>query len=126
MKDPDSATISNMALTSVWHTEFRTSSMLFNIGACSTPLHDYHASVLAVSTFPMFTENWIHVPTILNWLRTNIPKALSAVSVAGYRVVKEKPKQQAKPQIKVVTAPQPKRVAGPKRKTVMVKVKKTK
>ncbi len=81
--DPDDGT--NISLTADWHVEFRTTSTLFNLATCANSLDQYHLAVTAVSRCPPFTQNWVHVPAILAFLRTYGPRALKAAAyLAGY------------------------------------------
>lgn len=93
LRDPDATTPTVMTITTVFHVEFRNASLLFPIATSSTRLEDWHAASLAVSNICPFTENWIHVPTVLAWLRKYVPMALRGMlGVPTTQVVRYVPK----------------------------------
>jgi len=82
--DPDSNTISNLALTLDQHVEFRTTTTIFDVAVCSTSMPEFHQASVAVSKITPFTENWIHVPAVLGALNAMLP-----VANASYQIYKD-------------------------------------
>ncbi len=50
----------SLAVTADWHLEFRTSSALFNIGVCATPMEVLHQAQMAMAEAGFFFDNIDH------------------------------------------------------------------
>lgn len=80
LTDPDTATTSSMALTIDMHTEFRSTSTLWPVAVCGTGLEVYHRAATAVASMCPFTENIIHVPSIIAAISKHLLPATYAVT----------------------------------------------
>lgn len=133
-RDPEHE--ASLAVTIDRHVEFKSSSVLFPYGFCTTPLESYHQAQMALASLGVFYENPVHLGAIAALARSAIIKygptvarlALPYVVKGANRMltavnnrlgkmqqdgfVKSKP--QAKPQTR--SRKQPRKPAQPKRR----------
>lgn len=72
--DLDATSATQLAITLDYHLEFRSSSMLFNLGYSSLPLEAYHEAQLALVKMGTFFENPKHISQITKKVLNSLPK----------------------------------------------------
>lgn len=78
-----STAIETIAVTVDWHIEFRTSSALFNIAMCTTPLEVLHQAQIAMSDAGFFFDNPDHksiLSRVMSAVKKYSPYVLNAIN----------------------------------------------